>query len=62
VSVFNLDGSVVHKDAIDSGIDRQTMNVERQLPRKSRIINAVSPAAIVASRTTSEIDSLTKMD
>ena len=37
---------------IESGIDRQTISVLRQLPRNSRIIIAVSSAAIVASRTT----------
>ena len=48
--------------AIESGMDVQTMSVERQEPRKSRIIRPVSAAAMVASRTTSEIDSRTKMD
>ena len=37
---------------IESGIEMQTINVLRQLPRNSRIISAVSNAAMVASRTT----------
>ena len=37
---------------MESGIDRQTMSVLRQLPRNSRIMSAVSSAAIIASRTT----------
>src|ERR1700678_1646500 len=48
--------------AIDSGIDVQTIKVERQEPRKSRIMSAVKAAAIDASRTTSLMDSDTKMD
>ena len=37
---------------IDSGIEMQTISVLRQLPRNSRIISAVSSAAMTASRTT----------
>ena len=37
---------------IDSGIETAMMSVLRQLPRKSRIISAVRPAAISASRIT----------
>ena len=48
--------------AIESGIEVQTISVERHEPRKSRIMSAVRPAAMVASRTTSLIDSDTKMD
>ena len=47
---------------MDSGIDVQTISVERQEPRNSRIINPVSAAAMAASRTTSEIDSRTNTD
>ena len=38
--------------AIESGIEVQTIRVDRQEPRKSRIINAVSAGSdAVASRT-----------
>jgi len=37
----------------------QTINVPRQLPRKSRIINPVSPAAIAPSRRTPSFDAFT---
>ncbi len=37
---------------IASGIEVQTINVLRQLPRNSRIISPVSTAAITASRNT----------
>ena len=37
---------------IESGIEMQTMNVLRQLPRKSRIIRPVSAAAMAPSRKT----------
>ena len=37
---------------IESGIEMQTISVLRQLPRNSRIIRPVRPAAISASRTT----------
>ena len=37
---------------IDSGIDVAMMTVDRQLPRKIRIIRLVSAAAITPSRTT----------
>ncbi len=41
-----------------SGIDTVMMSVERQLPRKMRIMNAVSAAAISPSRTTAATDGL----
>ena len=44
---------------MESGIDRQTMSVLRQLPRNSRIIIAVRKAAISASRTTPDTDART---
>ena len=47
---------------MDSGIETATMRVERQLPRKSRISAAVSPAATSASWTTPEMAALTKTD
>ena len=37
---------------IDSGIEMAMIRVLRQLPRNSRIMSAVSSAAITASRTT----------
>ena len=48
--------------AIDSGIDVQTIRVERQEPRNSRTIKPVSTAAMPASRATSLMESRTKMD
>ncbi len=46
----------------DSGIDTAMMSVERQLPRKIRIIAAVRHAAINASRTTPVIAPRTNTD
>ena len=48
--------------AIESGIDVQTISVDRHDPRNSRIISPVSAAAMRASRTTSEMESRTKID
>ena len=45
-----------------SGIEITTTKVERQVPRNNRIISAVSPAAIVPSRTTAATALLTKID
>ena len=45
-----------------SGIEMQTIKVLRQLPRNSRIIRPVRPAAISASRTTPSIDARTNTD
>ena len=47
---------------MESGIETITIKVERQEPRKSRIIRAVSAAAIAASRSTLLIAWLTKID
>ena len=44
--------STVIEHRIDSGIETAIISVERQLPRKTRIITAVRQAAISASRTT----------
>ncbi len=44
---------MVSEARIDSGIEISTIRVERQEPRKSRIISPVRTAAITASRTTS---------
>ena len=52
----------VRAKSIDSGIDMATINVLRQLPRKSRIINAVSAAAIAPSLMTLLTDALTNTD
>ena len=46
----------------DSGIEVAMMIVERQEPRKSRIINAVSAAAMTPSRMTPEMAAFTKTD
>ena len=47
---------------IDSGIEVATITVLRQLPRKIKIISAVRPAAINASRTTPSMAAFTKID
>ncbi len=47
---------------IDSGIEIRTISVDRQDPRKSRIISPVRPAAIAPSRNTLAIDALTSFD
>ena len=47
---------------IDSGIEIMTISVLRQLPRNSRIIRAVRPAAIAASFTTPWTLARTKTD
>ena len=46
--VERLPADIQHQTAvmIDSGIDARMISVSRQLPRNSRIISAVSPAAI----------------
>ena len=46
----------------ESGIETRTISVERQLPRKSSIMMPVSPAAMIASRTTPSIAPFTKID
>ena len=43
---------------IDSGMEIAMISVLRQLPRNSRIMSAVSAAAITASRTTPEMAAL----
>ena len=45
-----------------SGIDTVMIRVDRQLPRKTRIIKPVSAAAIRPSRTTAATEDLTKPD
>ena len=45
-----------------SGIDTVMISVERQLPRKSRIISPVSAAAMAPSRITPETAALTNTD
>jgi hypothetical protein len=47
---------------IASGIEIITTRVERHEPRNSRIISAVSPAAIAPSRSTPVIESFTNTD
>ncbi len=48
--------STMIETRIESGIETTTISVLRQLPRNSRIISAVSPAAMSASLTTPSID------
>ena len=47
---------------IESGIEMQTINVLRQLPRNSRITMPVRNAAISVSRTTPAIADRTNSD
>ncbi len=47
---------------IERGIDTAMMRVERQEPRKRRIIRPVSVAAMTPSRMTPSMDERTKMD
>jgi hypothetical protein len=49
-------------DRMDRGMDVATMTVLRQLPRNTRIMRAVSAAAITASRTTPSMEARTKTD
>ena len=54
--------STMREARIDSGIEVEMMSVLRQLPRNSRIMSAVSPAASTASRTTPLMAARTKSD
>jgi hypothetical protein len=47
---------------MESGMETAMMMVERQLPRKMRIIMPVRQAAMMASRTTPLMAPRTKMD
>jgi hypothetical protein len=47
---------------IDNGIEVVTIRVERQLPRKSRIMRLVSAAAITPSRITPWMEARTNTD
>ena len=47
---------------IDKGIEVATTSVERQFPRKRRIISAVRQAAITPSRKTPLMAARTKID
>jgi hypothetical protein len=47
---------------IDSGIEIEMMRVERQLPRKSRIIKPVRAAAMTPSRITEKTEAFTNPD
>ena len=51
--------SAINEQSTASGIETVMIRVERQLPRKTRIINPVSVAAINPSRTTAATDDLT---
>ena len=54
--------SISSEQMMDNGIDTAMISVERQLPRKIRIIAAVRQAAMIASRTTPLIAARTKID
>ena len=54
--------SAVSENRMASGISMRMMTVERQLPRKSRIISPTSAAASAASRMTPNTAALTKTD
>ena len=47
---------------IESGIEIKTISVDRQLPRKTRIMRPVRPAAMAPSRKTASMDEVTKTD
>jgi hypothetical protein len=49
-------------DRMATGMEVQTMTIERQLPRKNRIISETSPAAMPASRSTLLMAARTKTD
>ncbi len=54
--------SAMIETKIESGIETTTISVLRQLPKKSKIINAVRSAAIAASLTTPLTAARTKTD
>ncbi len=60
--VWPIKLSTMMEVRIESGIETAMIRVERQLPKNSRIIMAVSPAAMTASRITLKTDALTKTD
>ncbi len=62
LSVSPMADSAPIAPKMDSGIEVVTIRVERQLPRKSRIIRLVSAAAIIPSRITPWIDARTNTD
>ena len=62
LSVSPSAASTVTLTRMESGIDRATMRVLRQLPRKSRIMAAVRHAAMSASITTPSSAAFTKSD
>jgi hypothetical protein len=52
----------VREKRMERGIETMTIIVDRQLPRKRRIMAAVSAAAMTASRMTPATAALTKTD
>ena len=62
LSVSPIAESAAIAPRIASGIDVVTIRVERQLPRKSRIIRLVSAAAITPSRITPWMEARTNID
>ena len=61
-SVWPSAASVAIEPSTESGMDVAMMSVERQLPRKTRIIRLVRAAAMMPSRTTPLIAALMKID
>ena len=61
-SVWPSAASTMIDTRIDSGMDTTTMRVLRQLPRNSRIMNAVRPAAVAPSLSTPSTEARTKSD
>jgi hypothetical protein len=62
LSVWPRKNSTTSDDRMASGIEIMTTRVDRHDPRKSRIISAVSPAAIAPSRTTPTTEFVTNTD
>ena len=62
LSVLPSNPSTVMLVRIASGMLSTTMSVERQLPRKTRTMSAVRPAAMAASFTTPDTAARTNSD
>ncbi len=62
LSVPPIAQSVPIAPSTDSGIEVVTINVERQLPRNSRIMRLVRAAAITPSRITPWMEARTNTD
>jgi hypothetical protein len=62
LSVWPRKNRTTREASMESGIEIMTTRVDRHDPRNSRIINAVSPAAMAPSRTTPTTDWVTNTD